>query len=539
MISPIFNPLLLISSVLFIHATFIPSVAGQRKENTTTIVDNQSAKVFLTSLPKALEKVRADGGIKGMSVAIVHKGELVFAQGFGKRNRNDPFTKETVTHIASVSKAFTATAIGELVAEGKIDWNETPVSHYLPEFQLKDPVLTSQLTFADLLSHRTPVPTVDTAWYRNARPPRELIKQLRYLDLPSTKLTPFLNYNNVLYGVAGEAAANVAGMSYPDLIMAKLLKPLGLMSAGLSHPEMAKQPNFAMPYEAASFEDAKNGIFEEGYIDEIHMPDAPAGDIFMNVVDLAKWGRVILKEGELNGKQVLNKESVQETLKSQSIDNDDPRRTGFAPTVGYGLGWSLDSFKGHTCFRHGGSNPGYQSHLALFPDDDLVVAHLTNIESTELTSLLPYYIADGMLGLPKSIDWLLVSVQKTKESYAKEVESDDDLPERIENAPYSHYLNDYTGEYTHPVYGEIIITLQKGGKTLHLKYRTLECQLEHYHYESFKGRVRTFGLKGRAFLTFVTGVNRDVQSAKVILPGESDSLTFEKSEPADVASKDK
>jgi CubicO group peptidase (beta-lactamase class C family) len=94
MISPIFNPLLLISSVLFIHATFIPSVAGQRKENTTTIVDNQSAKVFLTSLPKALEKVRADGGIKGMSVAIVHKGELVFAQGFGKRNRNDPFTKE-------------------------------------------------------------------------------------------------------------------------------------------------------------------------------------------------------------------------------------------------------------------------------------------------------------------------------------------------------------------------------------------------------------------------------------------------------------
>src|SRR5689334_2349527 len=54
-----------------------------------------------------------------------------------------------------MSKAFTATAIGELVAEGKVDWDITPVSQYLPEFQLKDPVLTSQLTFADLLSHRT------------------------------------------------------------------------------------------------------------------------------------------------------------------------------------------------------------------------------------------------------------------------------------------------------------------------------------------------------------------------------------------------
>ena len=54
-----------------------------------------------------------------------------------------------------MTKAFTATAIGELVAEGKVDWDTTPVSKYLPEFQLKDPILTSQLTFADMLSHRT------------------------------------------------------------------------------------------------------------------------------------------------------------------------------------------------------------------------------------------------------------------------------------------------------------------------------------------------------------------------------------------------
>lgn len=184
-----------------------------------------------------------------------------------------------------------------------------------------------------------PFPTIDTAWYRNAQPPRELIKRLRYLDLPSTKLTPYMNYNNVLYGVVGEAAANVAGMSYADLIETKILKPLDLKSAGLSHP--------------GTFDDAKKGIFEEGYIDSIPMPDAAAGDIFMDVMDLVKWGRVILKEGDLNGKQVLNKESVQETLKPQSIADDEERPPGVAPTLGYGLGWSLDSYKGHTCIRHG------------------------------------------------------------------------------------------------------------------------------------------------------------------------------------------
>jgi CubicO group peptidase (beta-lactamase class C family) len=60
----------------------------------TTAVDNKSAKDFLANLPEVLEKARIEGGIPGMSVAIMHKGELVFAEGFGKRNETDPFTKD-------------------------------------------------------------------------------------------------------------------------------------------------------------------------------------------------------------------------------------------------------------------------------------------------------------------------------------------------------------------------------------------------------------------------------------------------------------
>lgn len=176
---------------------------------------------------------------------------------------------------------------------------------------------------------------------------------MRHVDLPSSKMSPTVNYNNVIYAVAGEAAANVAGILYADLIKTKVLEPLGLKDAGLSHPVMARKSNYAMPYDAATYEDARNGVYEEGYIDEIPMADAPAGDIYMNIVDLAKWGRVILKEGELDGKQVLNKECIQETLKSHNILNFPQRRPGFAPTLGYGLGWSLDFYKGHACIQHG------------------------------------------------------------------------------------------------------------------------------------------------------------------------------------------
>ncbi|KAF8930770.1 hypothetical protein BGZ47_000395 [Haplosporangium gracile] len=232
--------------------------------DTSVAVANNDKQEFLDNLPAILEKARANDGIP---------------------------------------------TVGELMTEGKVDWDKTPVSHYLPEFQLKDPVLTSQLTFADLLSHRTPVPPADMAWFRNELPPRVLISQLKHLDMPS-KMTPIVNYCNPVYTVAEEVAAKVAGMSYVELIQAKIFDPLGVKDAGLSLPEMKRHPNYAMPYNTASYEEARKGIFEEGYMDEIPMADAPADDIYMNVLDLVKWDGVIMKEGELDGKQVLNKESV-------------------------------------------------------------------------------------------------------------------------------------------------------------------------------------------------------------------------------------
>ncbi|KAG0315912.1 hypothetical protein BGZ97_007706, partial [Linnemannia gamsii] len=109
----------------------------------------------LAHLHEILEKTRVEAGLKGMSVAVMHRGEVIFADGFGQRNDTDPFTAETLMPIASLTKAFTSAAISELVGEGKMDWDTTPVNTYLPEFAFKDPVLTSQLTLVDLLSHRT------------------------------------------------------------------------------------------------------------------------------------------------------------------------------------------------------------------------------------------------------------------------------------------------------------------------------------------------------------------------------------------------
>ncbi|KAF9585479.1 hypothetical protein BGW38_002195 [Lunasporangiospora selenospora] len=306
----------------------------------------------LGNLTEILKKALTRVGVPGMSVAIYHKGEIVYAEGFGKRNaKGDPFTPETLMPIASVTKAFTATAIGEMVAEGKLDWDTTSVSKYLPEFELKDPLLTSQLTFADLLSHRTGLPSIDMIWFRATESRRDLIKRLRYLDV-SSKLKATNLYNNGMYAVAGEAASNVAGVPYEELVTTKVLKPLGLHNSGFSPKEMRKNPNHAMPFRAQSWEEAQRGEFVEGYLDEIYMADAPAGDMYSNVLDLLRWGRTIMNYGMIDGKQVLNKKSIEETLTPHSIFGGQTRDPEFAPALLYGLGWMLDSYKGQVLYRH-------------------------------------------------------------------------------------------------------------------------------------------------------------------------------------------
>ncbi|KAF9399510.1 hypothetical protein BGZ94_005710, partial [Podila epigama] len=306
-----------------------------------------------------IERARIANGIPGMSVAVLHKGKVIFAQGFGRRNENnDPFTAETLAPIASQTKAFTSAAIGELVAEGKMDWSKTPAHEYLPEFQLKDRVRTAQITMTDLLAHTTGIQSLDMAWYNTKDSRREAIKKMRHVE-PELPLRAQWDYNNIGYAVAGEAAANVAGVEYEELVREKILKPLGMTSSGFSQTEMGTKSNYSLPYEAASWEDAMAGKFIVGELDTNYMTDAPAGDLYSNVLDLARWANTMMNTGALDGKQILNKESIEYIQTGHAISNGTRRDPQFGAVQAYGLAWILDSYKGHLVNRHNGALFGY------------------------------------------------------------------------------------------------------------------------------------------------------------------------------------
>ena len=94
--------------------------------------------------------------VPGIALAIVKDGQVVVAKGYGVRKLGDPASVDarTLFGIASNTKVFTATALGLLVEEGKLEW-DAPVIRYLPWFQMWDPYVTRELTIRDLLVHRS------------------------------------------------------------------------------------------------------------------------------------------------------------------------------------------------------------------------------------------------------------------------------------------------------------------------------------------------------------------------------------------------
>jgi CubicO group peptidase (beta-lactamase class C family) len=104
-----------------------------------------------------------------MAISIVKDGRVVLARGYGVRKLggNARVEADTVFPIASVTKAFNATALAMLVDEGRVQWTD-PVIKHIPEFKLLDPWMTREVTLADCVTHRT-TGSCHSAW---KTPPR-------------------------------------------------------------------------------------------------------------------------------------------------------------------------------------------------------------------------------------------------------------------------------------------------------------------------------------------------------------------------------
>ena len=159
--------------------------------------------------------------VPGVAVAIVKDDAVVLAKGYGVRKLGEPAPVDarTLFGIASNTKAFTATALGLLVEEGKLEW-DAPVVRYLPAFAMYDPFVTRELTVRDLLVHRSGLGlgAGDLLWWPASTYDRkEIARRLRFIP-PATSFRTAYAYDNVLYLVAGELIESISGQTWEEFV---------------------------------------------------------------------------------------------------------------------------------------------------------------------------------------------------------------------------------------------------------------------------------------------------------------------------------
>ena len=155
--------------------------------------------------------------VPGMSIVIVKDGKAIFTKGYGVRSitTGRKIDENTLFGIASNSKAFTTAALGILVSQGKISWDDK-VTAYIPEFKMYDPYVTENFTIRDLLTHRSGLGLNEGDLMHNPDSTdfaiKDIINGLQYLK-PASSFRSHYAYDNILYLVAAELVKRITGMT--------------------------------------------------------------------------------------------------------------------------------------------------------------------------------------------------------------------------------------------------------------------------------------------------------------------------------------
>lgn len=410
-------------------------------------------------LSQQLEQMRQDWNVPGMSIAIIDSGEIVFNRGFGEletRKSQQP-NGQSLYAIASISKAFTATALAMLVDEGKLEWDDK-VIEYLPYFELYDPWVTLNMTIEDLLTHRSGLKTFsgDLLWHASTHSMEEVVKRARYLE-PEFGFRDGFGYQNIMYIAAGLVLEKVSGKSWAEFVRERILDPLEMNRTLTSVSEISGYDNVAIPHSGQPGEN-----IPIPYINWDNM--APAGALVSNTEDLTKWIELQLNRGVYNGDTLFSEDRCREMV---AVHNPIPVSAFAEHTYpgntfeGYGLGWSLKTYRGEKIVSHGGGYDAMISNLTMIPGKDAGFVILTN-NVTSLPHILHLTLLDFIIGGEGSDkDWSAHFLPFIEDRHIREQQRVAGLRER-RAAPPNHELplKDYAGTYGGPMYGNLEVELQ-------------------------------------------------------------------------------
>ncbi len=445
--------------------------------------------------------------VVGAAAAVVHHDAVLVSDGVGMRDLDSGMAadQDTLYAIGSSTKAFTALSIAQLHEAGMLDW-DTPVRHYLPEFALHDPVASAEATPRDLATHRVGLPRHEFSWYKARLSRAELVAGLKYLE-PSRPFRTTFQYQNMMYVTLGYLVERLTGTPWEAYMQDRILSPLGMSRTNLSAALAEADANHARPY---STHDGQRLPVPFADIDAM----APAGAINASARDLARWMRLHLSGGAVDGARIASESSIRMMHTPQMVLTADPDVDQQILAPAYGLGWFTGVYRGHRVVHHGGNIDGFTALVLLVPDESLGVAVVCNQEMSAMPAAAAFATVDRVLDLSPR-DWTAKYRERYDKIFAALRQGGDFSAERVAGTAPSRPLEAFAGVYEHPAYGTV--TVGRTADALELRYHVWAdpLPLEHFHYDVFVVHANVGAVPTSWRVPFRAGLDGAVESMEV------------------------
>jgi CubicO group peptidase (beta-lactamase class C family) len=480
-----------------------------------------------------VEKLRKEIGVPGMSIAIVEDGKVTLAKGFGVRalGSPEPVDADTIFMTGSTGKAFTVAALGVLVDQGKIGWDDKVIDR-LPGFQMYDPWVTREMTIRDLLVHRSGLGlgAGDLLFVPRTNLTRaESVRRLRYIK-PATSFRSGFAYDNILYMVAGQLIEAVSGETWEKFTAEHVLKAAGMVHSTTDNDMRFATADRAQPH--ARLNGGLRGIGDQSRLDErddLGRTAAPAGGLAISANDMTRWLRIQLDDGKLpdSGGRLFSRAAHEEMWRPVILQPITPRPENLKLTQPmfntYALGWDVRDYRGAKVVWHGGAVFGFLAAVVLVPEKHVGFSILINSEDGEIINGLLFELLDHYLGLPAN-DW------PAKFRALKQQRMGDALKayQAVAASPApvgpSLPLERYAGTFADPWYGNIEVAQADGKLRIDFKSTPrMGGALEHWQYDSFITRFDDKNIEP-AYVTF--GLDADGKVDRVTLKPVSPAADF-------------
>ena len=342
----------------------------------------------------------------GCTALVTRKGQIIYQKAFGMANLElgVPMQPDNVFRIGSLTKQFTAIAILQLMEQGKLALQDE-ITRFVPNF----PTQGKKITIEELLTHTsgikntTDMPAFWSMIRKDSITPMEFIDLLKNQPLEFEPGTQW-KYSNSGYGLLGFVIEKVSGKTYPKYLEDSFFRPLGMTQSyfGSNTRLIHKQ--------VAGYESDANGVLQNASYISMSIPYS-AGAIQSTVGDLWIWHQA------LHRYKLVKKETLGKALT--------PYRLSTGQLTDYGYGWFIDSLQRSPLVWHSGSINGFRSYWLYLPQEDILVAVLSNSIDKN-----PAYVSKRMAALASG-NPLLVDQQSDPQRLASYVGTYEDSVKNV------------------------------------------------------------------------------------------------------------